>query len=945
MKKIYTILGLLLIVFFTTPSFAQQLIQETIIPIDTAVRIGTLPNGLTYYIRHNEKPKNRVFFNIAQQVGSILEEPEQRGLAHFLEHMCFNGTNNFPGSNDHNGIISWSESKGLRFGVDINAATGIDQTVYRISNVPTTHQGVLDSCLLILHDWAGALLLQDKEIDKERGVIHEEWRTTKNAQSRWFDKIMPVLYPNSKYADCLPIGSMDVVMNFKYDRLRNYYHKWYRPDLQGIVIVGDIDVDQMEEKVKQTFGSLKVPENPAQRIYYPVSDNKEPITLITADKEENQTSFIYMYKHPASPKEAKKKISYYIQDVSINLMTEMLDNRLSELTQKPNPPFINAYTQDGDYFASQTMGAFTSEATCYETAPLVGMKALMRELLKAKAFGFTATELKRAKAKYSSQIRVAYNERNKIESSSFSSQYISHFLRDEPIPNRKQAYELTNQILPMITLDMINEETHSLIGSENSIYLLNMPQKEGLSIPTKAQLLQAIQEVKKEKLTPYIDKINTKPLIKGLPTKGKISGIKENRPYGCSEVTLSNGVKIILKPTTFKADEISMTAISKGGQSLYKDKDTLLFKAGADIATIGGLGEFSQTELSKRLADRIIEITPSIDKITEKISASCAPKDFALMMQLTYLYFTNIRKDEEAFKAYTSRLKSYLVNQEANPMTAFVDTIKQTLYNTPRVKRLSASEVDKIDYNQLVNYYKERFADANDFVFLMVGNIDLDKDLPLIEKYLGALPVLESSEKIGPFVPDYQEGNITNDFKKEQSTPKSSIFQLYSMDGTYNLRNTLLSEIFGQLMEKRYLKVIREDEGAAYSPQVNASIHMPPNSKFTLQIVIDTDPAKRIHILEIIKEQLDDMVQNGVNESNFNDTHDYLLKSFNQDIENNNYWMQNLIAYYFYDHIDTYSHFEKTLKAIQPKEIQAFAKKLMDSGNKIEVIMTSKDEK
>ena len=514
--------------------FAQQ--QTPPIPTDPNVRIGKLDNGLTYYIRHNELPEKRADFYIAQKVGSILEEDNQRGLAHFLEHMCFNGTKNFPDKT----LIQYLESIGVKFGENLNAYTSIDETVYNISNVPVIRDGVVDSCLLILHDWADDLTLDPKEIDSERGVIHEEWRTSTNAMMRMYEKALPTLYPGSKYAYRLPIGIMEVVDNFPYQALRDYYEKWYRPDQQGIVVVGDIDVDKIEAKIKKIFSPIKMPETPAEREYFQVPDNKETIVAIETDKEQANPVAYLCYKHEAIPNEQKGNMDYLVVNYMKSMIENMLNARLNELTQTANPPFIFAQVSDQEFLISKTKDAFTGIVASKEDGIDSAITAIVREIERAHKFGFTASEYARAKADYLRMLESAYNERNKVKNGAYVDEYVRHFIDNEPIPGIENEYAIMNQIVPNLSVEMVNSLIPALVTDSNLVVNVFFPEKEGLKVPSKKEVLAAINKVKAETLTAYEDKVSDEPLIPEKPQGGKITK-QENGPFGSTILTLSNG--------------------------------------------------------------------------------------------------------------------------------------------------------------------------------------------------------------------------------------------------------------------------------------------------------------------------------------------------------------------------------------------------------------------
>lgn len=567
------------------------------LPIDEQVRYGVLDNGLTYYIRHNETPKNRAEFHIAQRVGSILEEDNQSGLAHFLEHMAFNGLEHFPGKT----MLNYLEHNGIKFGVDINAYTGFDETVYRVSNVPTTNSGLVDSCLLVLHDWACAILLEGDEIDNERGVIHEEWRTRNNAEWRILEKILPTVFAGSQYANRLPIGSMDVVMNFPYQDLRNYYHKWYRPDNQGIIIIGDFDADQIEARVKELFGSIKMPENPAERIYYPVPDNVEPIYAVGCDKEGTTTDIEVCFKHDPMPRELRGTMMGALDDYVKAVANIMLNNRFKEITNKPNAPFMNAYAYDEPLFGiTVTKDAFSLNATVEEGKVIEGLKGVIREAERVNRYGFTATEYDRAQADLLSEYENLYNERNNRRNIQYANEYIRHFINGGYIPGIETEYQLMKNMAPQIPLEVVNQYIEEIINDSNMVICVTGPEKEGVVYPTSEEAIAAIKAVREEEIAAYVDEVSDEPLLSKELAGGRVIAEIEGVLPGTTEWILSNGVKVVLKPTDFRDDEILMVAVSEGGKNLYDKTDASNLNAFKMLYETGGWG-ISQVPRCKRL--------------------------------------------------------------------------------------------------------------------------------------------------------------------------------------------------------------------------------------------------------------------------------------------------------------------------------------------------------
>ena len=936
-KRLFTTL---LVLGSVVIASAQQQPQMPPIPTDPNVRIGKLENGLTYYIRHNELPEDRADFYIAQKVGSILEEENQRGLAHFLEHMCFNGTTNFPGK----GIINWLETIGVRFGENLNAYTSIDETVYNINNVPVIRDGIVDSCLLILHDWANDLTLAEAEIDNERGVIHEEWRTGQGAMMRMYEQALPKAFEGSKYGHRLPIGTIEVIDNFPYQALRDYYETWYRPDQQGIVVVGDIDVDKVEAKIKELFSPIQMPANAPERKYEQVPDNKEPIITIAKDKEQPSTMIYIWHKHPATPNEAKGNIGYLVQNYMFSMISSMMHARLEELRQSANPPFIQAASGDSDFLLAKTTEAFVGMAVSKDDGIPTALSTLVREIERARKFGFTASEYARAKADYLLMLESAYKERDKMKNNQYVQEYIRHFIDNEPIPGIETEYALMNQLAPNIPVEAINSILPQLIKDENIVINIFGPDKEGMVYPTEAEILDILNKTKAEEITAYVDKVSDEPLMKEAPKAGKIVKTEEG-PFGSTALTLSNGVRVVLKTTDFKADEIRMRAFSPGGTSVFGTKEALQLKMLNSVAGLGGLGNFSTVDLEKVLAGKKATIGASVSGLSEGLNGSCSPKDLETLLQLTYLSFTAPRMDEEAFESFKQRTKASLANQEANPMTALTDTLQMEMYGDhPLAGRVKAEMIDQLDYNRIMEMYKDRFKEAGDFTFLFVGNINLEEAKPLIETYLGGLPTINRKENYQDIQLNIRKGTHKNLFEKQMETPKATVLNIISGNCEYNLKNDLLMTMLSQTMSMVYLETVREKEGASYGVSAFGQLSRGIKDEALFQIYFDTDPAKREKMEQIVMSELQKVAQEGPRPEHLAKVKEFLLKKHIEDAKENSYWLGQLNNYYWYK-TDMNTDYEKLVNDLTAEDVKNFTKALLDQGNIIEITMTAKEAK
>ena len=928
MKKI---LSLLVMLFALAASHAQQMPP---IPMDPAVKVGKLDNGLTYYIRHNEWPEKRVDFYIAQRVGSMQEEEDQRGLAHFLEHMCFNGTTHFPGD----GLKQYLERIGVKFGENLNAYTGFDETVYNINNVNVETAGAIDSCLLILHDWSHDLLLEDKEIDKERGVIEEEWRMRRSAQLRLIERALPVICKDSKYANRMPIGTMEIVKNFPYEALRSYYRRWYRPDLQALVIVGDIDPDDIEQRIKTMFADIEpAAADAAVREAYPVPDNEEPLVFIGADKENTSMVASIMFKNDPLPREMKSSMQYILIDFVQEAISGMLNERLGEMARQADAPFAGAGVSYGEFFVSKTKDALSLDINMKEGRYAEGIKAAYRELLRAKRGGFTVSEYERFKQEYLSQIDAAYEARAKRYNTTLVQGYVRHFLDNEPAPGIEFLHEISQQLVPSIPLEIINQAITSESLLQNRVAYIFMPEKEGLALPTEQDLLTAMAEVEAENIEAYKEEVSTDPLVPELKSKVKVKKISDDI-FGAKLITLSNGMKIHVLETDYSPNKISFQATSWGGNSLYGNDDYLNVSH-SDMISLGGWGNFSEVELSKKMAGIQASVAPTIGVRNEGLSGSCVKKDLETMLQLVYLCFTSPRRDDDAFTSQLERMRNSLRNQELNPIVAFSDSVASVLYgDNVRAKRLRLEDVDKLNYDRLLEVYRERFANAGDFEFYLVGDVNAESVAPLLAKYLGALPVKGKKEQYKTIDQSLRKGERECIFTKEQDTPNSISVFVYHAPVKENLKNEIMIDMVQQAMQMLYTESVREDNGGAYGVPVKAGLNDYPDEIATVQIQLPTAPEKRVAMTEVIYAGVQEMMEKGPSAENLQKIKEYMLRSHQEDLKSNSYWMNNLYlkTRYGYNYVDGY---DKEVESITVEDLKALCKTIFASGNRLVIGM------
>ncbi|MDR1738475.1 MAG: insulinase family protein [Candidatus Symbiothrix sp.] len=910
------------------------------LPIDQQVRYGRLDNGLTYYIRHNELPKERADFYIAQRVGSMQEEDNQAGLAHFLEHMAFNGSVHFP----ENGLIKYLESIGVKFGVNLNAYTSFDETVYNISDVPVTKTGAVDSCLLILRDWSNGLLLTEEDILKERGVIREEMRSRNEASYRQYEKLLPQIMPGSKYAKRMPIGTEEVVMNFKPEELRDYYHKWYRPDLQGIIIVGDIDVDVVEQQIKKVFADVPAPVNPAKRIYYDVEDNIEPLVGIVTDKESTYSIVNIDFKHKPLPREQRGTMAGVVVNYYNGIASRIVRERMTDLMQQANPPFVQAGGGNETFAVACTEDSWNMYAIVRNNDVETALKTITREAKRIDQFGFTAGEYDRAKNNLLTVYESQFNEREKTLNSRYSREYVSHFTDGGYIPGIELEYNMMKTLSENVTIDLVNQFVQHLIGDSNIVIYMLAPEKEDVVLPSKEQLLTWFNEARKEEVQAPAEEIGNEPLLSEEPKGGTIVSETINPVFDVPELTLSNGVKVAIKTTQLKSDEILMAATSPGGSSLFDQTQQANINLYSNVISVGGVGNFSQTELNKALAGKRVRVSPNISLISEGMSGSSSVKDFETMLQLIYLYFTAPRMDEAAFQSLLVRQKSMLENQDANPEIALSDTMMKEMYvDQVRHQRMHAKDLEKINYQTIMNWYKDRYADAGDFTFVFTGNIDLQTAKPLIAKYLGALPNIHRKETFAPVNEDYNKGLITNEFNQKVENVKSTIMCVYWAIVDDNLKNRIEMDMLTQILNIVYTEKVREEEGGTYGVNVGGNIAAYPKGKAMLQIVYETEPSKVQHLNTIVRNEFERIAKEGPGDVNFNKVKEYLLKKQAENAQQNSYWHSLLLTYYRL-HADNYTDYLKLLNEMQPVDIQRKAQELLKAGNRIEGIMNGVKE-
>lgn len=933
MKHFLTIVAL----FFACNIYAQQ----GKIDNDNTIRKGILPNGMTYYIRHNAQTKGVADFYIAQKVGSILEEKRQRGLAHFLEHMAFNGTKHFPGNTLQPGIVAWCESVGIKFGANLNAYTSVDQTVYNISAAPVTREGVIDSCLLILNDWSHELLLTDKEIDKERGVIEEEWRTRRSgmAMQRLSEQAMPVIYAGTKYSDCMPIGNIDIVRTFPYNDLRDYYSKWYRPDLQAIIVVGDINEDKIEEKIKKLFAKIPLPQNPAHRIYYPIGNNEKMILYTATDKEQPTVNFTLYMKRDVTPKQERNTIQNYADDYKTNILRMAINDRLEELSRTKNAPFISASVRSGNFFLASTKDAFELSGVLKEGKAIEAIQLLVGEVERARANGITIDELKRGKAEMLSYAENDYNDRSNRRNGEFVEQCVQNFLEETPIIEPEKELEMVRKLDKTVTIDDVNALAKTIITNQNQVVTMFGPDKNTFKMPTNSSIENAILKAQKQHYTPYkTQNTLTERLITKLPKPGSIISERTYK-YGYTEFTLSNGLKVYVRPTNFEPDEVNLKLFSLGGKNIYPDSEMPNLTYLMAGATIGGVGQYNDLTLEKMLAGKTATVTPFIDNDTRGMAGTSNVKDTKTLLELVYLYFTQPRKDPQAFKNLMEQQQEFLTNAHVNPMLAYNDTLHKVAYATNRMASMDKEQLKRVNYNRIMHIYKELFANAANFKLILTGNIDINKLRPLLCQYIATLPSNNTKETIGTYEPKLVDGKKTYIFHKKQTTPTAITTIVIKGKMEYNNRNELLMDAIGQLLRIVYTEKVREDKGGTYSVQASGNLQHHPNDEALLRIAFQTDPQKYNDLIPIVYKELEKMATEGPSQQDLDKVKAYELKVYNQVLRMNNYW-EYVLYTDLYNGIDVDTDFRYIVENMTCDDIRTTLRNLLNQNNCIEVTMT-----
>lgn len=936
MKRVVFFINCFLWIAFSV--IAQSLTDK--LPIDPKIRYGKLDNGLTYYIRSNSFPENRAGFYIVQCVGSMQEDDSQLGLAHFLEHMAFNGSENFPGRKK---VVSFVERNGGQFGTNINAYTSYDETVYNLSDIILTNNTVIDSCLLILRDWSGFLTLDNADIDKERAIIKEEWRTRNNAFFRMSSQLYNAFFKGSKYANRSPIGDMEIVENFSYQELKDYYKKWYRPDLQGLIIVGDFDAEYVENKLKSLFNSIPIPVNAEKRIYTSVADNEKPQIEIVTDPESTSSSVSIFFKQDVIPDSVKSTAQGMYLTLMRIIVARSLTNRLMEIGKQADAPFSQAGVNMGKFLIAKTKDALALNAIPKDDKLEASITCLLRENRRAFLYGFSNSEIERIKASLLTSYQNSFNNRDKQNSATYINEYIDSFLNGSPIPGIEYEFELVKQLLDKISISDVNEYIRQIVTDKNMAIAISGPQKDRDKFPTEQKILEIIEQTSKEKYEAYTEKEVAAKLITKLPRKGKIVKTSTDTKFGTTIWTLSNGIRVVLKKTDFKNDQITMSAVSSGGTMLFPDSDIYNANVINNVVGLGGLASFSTSDLSKILAGKAASSSVSISQTTQNIQGGSSIKDLETLFQIVYLQMTAPRKDEEAFSIFVNQFKEQLQNKAKNPLTAFNDTITDLIYrNSPRVKNFHPDDVDKLDYDRILEMYRICFSNLGSMTFTFVGTVDGETIKPFVEQYLASLPKgkpLKLKKDENAYL--VNKGIHKKEVFVGMETPKASVFQLYSGSIARNLKNNLTLSLFKQVLDILFTQNIRENEGGTYGINTSTDCSRFPEGLATLQIMFDTDSAKLERLKPIVHACIDKIAKEGIDKDVLNMVVDYTQKEFEKAQKGDGYWLSVYSNYYLYNE-DIFTDYAATLKSITSDDIKNLANTILKQDNFIEIVLLPK---
>lgn len=933
MQKRFIHFLLILLVSFGHLGLAQNLADK--LPIAPEIKLGKLSNGLTYYIRKNAKPEKKVELRLVVKTGSILEDDDQQGLAHFTEHMAFNGSQHF----QKNDLVSFLQSMGVKFGADLNAYTGFDETVY-ILPIPVDKPENLEKGFLVLEDWASTVAFDPTEIEKERGVVLEEERLGKGAQERMFKKSLPHILQGSKYADRLPIGKSEILKTFKPETIKRFYKDWYRPDLMALLVVGEIDPATVEALIKKHFEKLKNPAKEKPRTYADVPSRQTSEGQVLTDLE--ATNHVVQIFYATQKAKIETTVADYRLSMIKNLSSVMLSQRMQELTQKSDPPFLFGGTDRGEFVHGYE--SYFGFALIGKAGVTPAIKALIQENERAKKFGFTEAELVRTKKSMMRNMDRAFNERDKTESKNYVEEYVRNFLNDEPIPGIENEFNYYKLYLDGITLQEINEYNAKNIpsSSDKKLVVFMGQEKADFTIPTDSELLLMVTEAEKLPVIPYEEKAVAASLMDTTPEGGRIVFDKKNAELGLSELTLGNGIKVIVKPTDFKNDQILLSGLRFGGQSLYEENDLYSAQYATTIVSQMGVGNFSPNDLRKVLAGKSVSASPRLNNLSEGISGQSGTIDVEMMLQLVHLYFTKPRKDEELFKSFISKQQAMVQNMMSDPRTVFQDSVQRMLYaNHPRAPRFPRlKDFDKINLDRSLEIYKERFGNARGWTFYIVGSFDLAKIKPMIATYLGTLP---SVATVSPTFRDLGIRPVKGVVKKEikkGNEPKSFISMAFTGESIYSDEGQLKLQALIELMNIKLIETLREELGGIYGGGMNGSLSKNPYNSYSINVSLPCGPENVDKLIKATFAEIQKVKDKGPSEADLNKVKETFSKKYQEDLKDNNYWLGRLQrSTELGSNPADILILETRVKAITIKDLQEAAKKYFDMNNYFQAVL------
>lgn len=931
MKRLFIFIAA---IFAVTMAFGQ-----TPLPNDPAVRTGKLDNGMTYYIRHNEQPAQRAEFYLATDVGAFQEEDHQDGLAHFLEHMCFNGTKNFPGKS----LLDWLQSIGAEFGRNINASTGFEQTQYMLNNIPVIRESIIDSCLLVLHDYSHFVTCDPAEIDAERGVILEERRTRRDASWRMFEKSLPYYYGDTPYAKRTLIGGEEQLKTFAYESLTSFYETWCRPDLQAVIVVGDVDVDQVEAKIKSIFADIPAPVNPKEKVLHKIPDNVEPIIGIITDPEATSSSIEVMWKSEPMPKEIMNTDIAFMMDIVKSYIRLIMRERFTDITSKPDAPFLGAsfYISNLCNSCDATMGTVSFK----EGDALNAFAAFMTELEKMKRFGFTDGEVQRAKDNIISSYERAVEAAPTRKNAEFVYPLLYNFYKNEPYMEPATELQLAQMLCNNINAAVLNQIAAQIITDNNLVVLYNGPEKEGLANPTEQEISAVLAAVKNAEIAANVEESINEPFISGELKGAKVKKAKET-VYGATEWTLKNGVKVIVLPTQHKQDQVLFNLSFDGGKTLIATEDMPSFEDNiwALFLNNSGISKFSGTQVPKMLAGKNLSVTPYIGGTKHGISGSSTPKDLETALQLTYLYFADPRFDEDEYQTGIQQIKAILPNIANNPDFIFQNAMNKILYgNNPRVVELNEETLANADLATIERVYRELFKDAAGATLRIVGNVDPETIKPMIEKYIGSIAKGKKASKVNKANNiSIAKGIIDENVAIPMETPKSTVLQVYTAYMPIDTKTEVTLEIAKYVLDMIYTKTIREEEGGTYGVGVAMVGQRTPQERVIIQASFDTNPEQAPKLCELAIKGLKELAENGPDEEKFNMAIENFKKNIPESRISNSYWMNNLSQYYDYG-IDYDKEYEEAVNSVTPADVKAVLQAVLAQNNFIEITSAPKE--